>query len=68
MEYNERMEPEIIQKQIEDLKNKTQLTRRERRYLQKLENKLSRNQNPSKPFNFTSAPLSASAQGKPLNT
>ena len=52
MEYNERMETEMIQKQIEDLKNKPQLTRKERRYLQKLESKLSGNKNPSKPLNI----------------
>mgnify|MGYP001610364215 CR=1 FL=1 len=42
----------MIQKQIEDLKNKPQLTRKERRYLQKLESKLSGNENPSKPSNI----------------
>ena len=52
MEYNERMETEMIQKQIEDLKNKPQLTRKERRYLQKLESKLYGNKNPSKPLNI----------------
>jgi len=45
------MELETIKKQIDDLKNKPQLTRKERRYLQKLENKLSGNKNPSKPLN-----------------
>ncbi|MEK7597263.1 MAG: hypothetical protein AAB441_01305 [Patescibacteria group bacterium] len=58
------MEPEIIQKQIEDLKNKTQLTRRERRYLQKLESKLSKNQNPSNPLESKSKPLNT----KPILT
>lgn len=43
------MEIENIRKQIEDLKNKTQLTRRERRYLQKLESKLSEKKNLNKP-------------------
>lgn len=43
------MEPATIQKQIQNLKNKPQLTRRERRYLQKLESKLSENKNLSKP-------------------
>ena len=52
------MEPKIIQKQIEDLKNKPQLTRRERRYLQKLESKFSGNQNSNQP---------SESEGKPLN-
>ena len=51
------MEPEIIQKQIEDLKNKTQLTRRERKYLQKLESKLSGNKNLSIPSESKSKSL-----------
>lgn len=53
------MEPETVQKQIEGLKSKGQLTRRERRYLQKLENRLSGNKNPSQPFE---------SEGKPLNS
>ncbi len=52
------MEPETVQKQIEGLKSKEQLTRRERRYLQKLESKLSGNKNSNK---------SSESEGKPLN-
>lgn len=52
MGYNERMKTEMIQKQIKDLRNKPQLTRKERRYLQKLELKLSGNKNPSQPLNI----------------
>ena len=52
------MEPETVQKQIEGLKSKEQLTRRERRYLQKLESKLSGNKNSNKPFEL---------EGKPFN-
>lgn len=58
VEYSEHMEPETVQKQIEKLKNKTQLTRREQRYLQKLESKLSGKKNLGKP---------SESAGKPLN-
>lgn len=49
---NENMEPDAIPKQIENLKSKQQLTRKERRYLQKLENKLSEKKDSNKPFNI----------------
>ena len=52
------MEAETVQKQIDELKSKEQLTRRERRYLQKLESKLSGKKNPSQP---------SESVGKPLN-
>jgi len=48
------METETIQKQIEDLKNKPRLTRKERRYLQKLESKLYGNKNHGQTLNIKS--------------